>query len=236
MERYSIFTYSKIFSLNNFYGDVAIGESFNTPNVDVVPMMVEFDITKTNVPSGFSIDPSGFRHLTTHPTFKQILASGRDIVSMDFGPLDMRITNVSTGSGVSCTRCAIFRINKFDCDTTRIRDMKVWASDLSDFLTPETFEILFETRQAFPSGFAFDVNDLVNEDRHLPRSLPENQNLLRQDGGFVIAGSGDADVSEYMLFAVAASGVLPLGQYGGNLSGFNIRVTYNLDNLFNLVD
>lgn len=236
IERSSEFEHTTTFSLNNFYGVPVVGENFSTPNVDVVPMLFEFDITKTSVPSGFSIDPSGFRHLTTHPVFKQVLASGRDVVKLDFGPLDMSVTNVSTGSGVSCTRCAIFRIRKFDCETTRVQDMKVWASDLSDFLTPENFEILFKTQRSFPSGFQFDVSNLINKSVHLPRSVPDLQNLRRQDGGTVIAGSGDLDVSEYMLFAVAASGTLPLGEYIGDPNGFVIRVTYDIDNIFPLLD
>lgn len=225
VRRFSEYEKTTVFSINNFYGEAVVAESFNTPNVDVVPILAEFRLDRP--------DPSGSRHLTTDPGFKKILASGRDVVPSGLGPLDFAVTNISEGSGISCTRCAIFRINQFDCDTTRVTDMKVWAADLSDFLVPESFEIIFDTRRtdAYPSGFEFDVSTLLNQSLHLPRSLPDLQNLKRQDGGFTIHGSGDADVSEYMLFAVAASGTLPLGEYVGDPDGFQIRVTYDIDNI-----
>jgi hypothetical protein len=233
VERHSEYATTNVFSLNNPAGDLVVGEIFNTPTVSVVPMLSEFSLT-------LNVDPSGERHLTTNQAFVQTMASGKNEVSMNFGPLDFEIVNISTGSGISCTRCFVFRVNEFDCPTTsRVHNMKVWASDTSDFLTPQNFRIIFDTRQTsqgYPSGFEFDVSTMKDESLHLPLTLPEQQNLRRQDGAFTIHGSGDADVSEYILMAVAASGTLPLGEYVGDPDGFVVRVTYNVDNLFDLKD
>lgn len=230
IERSSEYEYTTVFSLNNAYGEAVVGEHFETPFVAVVPRLVEFSLDGP--------DPSGFRHLTTHPAFRKIVGSGANRVSLDVGPLDFGVTNISQGSGISCTRCFIFRINEFDCQTTRVHNMKVWAPDTSDFLTPEDFRIIWDTRRgnAFPSGFQFNVSTLLDKRLHLSTSLPEVQNLRRQDGGVTIHGSGDLDVSEYVLMAVAASGTLPLGEYVADPEGFVIRVTYNVDNVNRFFD
>ena len=236
IERRSLRTTTNTFALNSSAGDVIFSDSFKTPTVSVVPQLVEWHLDVAD-PSGFQTEPVGFRHVQTPPAFKQVLSSGINNIGTDFGPLDFSATNVSSGIGISCTRCMTFRADQFECPTTRISNMKVWASDLSDFLQPEAFEIIFDTRRTgnFPSGLQFSVNEIFNQSRHLPRSLPEFPNLKRQDGGVTIHGSGDADVSEYIMLAVAASGCMPLGEYIGN-PGFQLRVTYNVDNLFPLFD
>ena len=237
-ERRSGRAITKTFALNTAAGDVIVGVPFNTPTFSLEPQLSEWNIDiLTNLPSGVEAEPSGFRHLQTHPAFKQLLSSGVNNAGTNFGPLDFAATNVSSGIGISCTRCMTFRVDQFECPTTRVSNMKLWASDLSDFLSPEAFEIIFDTRRTgdWPSGIEFGVNEIFNGSRHLPRSLPTLQNLYRQDGGGTIHGSGDADVSEYILLAVAASGCLPLGEYIGN-PGFQLRVTYSVDNLFSLFD
>lgn len=238
IERRSERATTKIFALNAADGgDATLSVLFQTPTIDVTPQLVEWDIDILTLPSGVSAEPSGFRHLQTHPTFKQVLSSGVNNDGTNFGPFDFSATNVSSGIGMSCTRCMMFRADQFEFPTTRLSNMKVWASDLGDFLLPEAFEIIFDTRRTgdWPSGVQFAVGTIFDSSLHLPRSLPILQNLYRQDGGGTIHGSGDADVSEYMLLAVAASGCLPLGEYIGN-PGFQLRVTYNVDNLFSLFD
>ena len=229
IERAGEYETTTIFSLNNFFGEAVVAESFSTPFVNVTPIISEFGLVGPT-------DPSGSRHLTTHPAFIQTLASGRNQVSLNFGPLDFGITNISPGSGISCTRCFIFRAENFDCGTSRILNMKMWAPDTTDFLTPQNFRIVFETKRLYPSGQQLPVSHLIDKTKHLSLALPDSQNLFRQDGGLTIHGSGDADVSEYVLMAVAASGTLPLGEYVGDPAGFVIRITYNLDNIFPLQD
>lgn len=238
IERRSERATSKIFALNTPVGDTTLGVSFTLPTIGVEPQLVEWNIDiLTNLPSGVAAEPSGFRHLQTHPAFKQVLSSGSNNIGTNFGPLDFATTNVSSGVGISCTRCMIFRADQFECPTTRLTNMRAWAPDLSDFLLPEAFEIIFDTRRTgnFPTGVQFAVGTIFDTSLHLPRSLPTSQNLRRQDGKGTIHGSGDLDVSEYMLFAVAASGCLPLGEYIGN-PGFQLRVTFNVDNIFPLFD
>jgi hypothetical protein len=68
----------------------------------------------------------------------------------------------------------------------------------------------------------------------MPPSVPVQQNLFRINGARTILGSGDNSVSEWIYIALGASGVMPLGEYGDvtdGPNGFNIRVTYDIDNL-----
>lgn len=226
--RYSQWQETFPFALNNdFYSFPVETQNFETGFSEAVSILAEF--------ATLGSDPSGFRHSSIHPSFVKILASGNGPASLDFNALDLQATDISTGSGVSKTKCFIFRVHKFTSPgVLRIHNMKVWASDMSDFLTPETNRLLFSISSPWVSGFAFTGNDFSNTSYWMPTSLPENQNLFRTDGKTTIHGSGDADVSQYVYVALAASGTTPLGEYGSasdGADGFNIRITYNIDNL-----
>lgn len=233
VDRVGNWAYSKIVPLNNVAGTPAtVSPVFLTPETTVKPMIMEFN------PEG--ANPSGSRHIhsvSPHSSFIAVRASGKGAASLDFGDFDMRSINVSPGSGISCTRVFLFRAEDFDCDTTRLYNLRVWASNTDDFLVPDSFRIVFEARSTWASGLEFPVSYLTNENKFLPTSLPDNFNLSRQDGGYTIHGSGDDDVSEWIYCAVAASGTLPLGQYGATqASGFLLRVSYEMDNIFILKD
>ena len=224
-------SYSLPFALNNsYYGDFVQSVQFNTIPINVDPIISQFDIDGT--------DPSGSRHLTNHASFIKLLASGQGLAQLTFDPMDLNATNISTGSGISNTKCFIFRIRKFDTPNTIVRNMTVWASDLSDFLTPETNKLVWETHSTWQLGLALPISYMGDPTKWMPITLPANQNLLRQDDKVTIHGSGDADVSQYVYVALAASGTMPLGEYGSTNepSGFKIRVTYSYDNIFSLLD
>ena len=217
-----------IISLNNYYGGNVVSIPFNTEKVNVTPVLSEFAVS--------GVDPSGSRHLTTHPSFVKVLNSGVGPVSasLSFDYMNLGSTDVSPGSGISCTKVFNFRIAGFDCNTSRVFGMKVWASDLSDFLCPEASRIIFATSGTWLQDFNFNVNTLLNTSYHMSDSLPSSQNLYRIDGASTIYLTNDDHVSEWIYAALAASGTSPLGEYGGSLSvpsGMTFRVTYNLDNI-----
>ena len=227
------------FSINNTGLAISRAESvtFPLPFTETVPVLAEFQTA--------GINPSGWRHRVEHPSFIRILASGAGVASLDFESFDMQGTDISKGSGVSQTKTMLFRISKVTSPgTTRVHNMKIWASDTTDFLEPQTHKVLFTTSTPWTSGFKFVAGDLGNQDYWMPTSLPENQNLFRTGrekpadvlgAGFkTIVGSGDADVSQWIYIALGASGTMPLGEYGDTKDGpdgFKIRVTYNVDNL-----
>lgn len=223
--RKGTWSYSMPFGLNVGYAsDYVYSKLFETENIGIVPVLSEFSRTGD--------DPSGFRHLTTHASFIETIASGEGIANSSMGHLDFAACDISPGSGVSQTRVFLFRIAELELTTTRVHGMKVWASNTDDFLTPQNAKILWETHQTWQGDYSIPASYMGDQTKWMPTSLPENQNLYRQDGKFTIHASGDADVSEWIYVAVAASGTMPLGQYGLTASsGFLIRVSYNADNI-----
>lgn len=228
------------FSLNNsFLGLASVSPEFTLPFTESVAVLSEWRTQGT--------DPSGSRHLTSHASFQRVLASGAGaaVASINFEAMDLQATDISQGSGVSKTNTMLFRIDRFTSPgITRVHNMKLWASDTSDFLEPQTHRILYKVSTPWTSGFTFVSNDLGNKDYWLPTSLPEKQNLFRTGrvgdlnvlgAGFrTIVGSGDSDISQWIYLALGASGTMPLGEYGNikdGPGGFNIRVTYNVDNI-----
>lgn len=228
--RYSSWNVSLPFALNSdYYSIPAESHFFTTPVTEAVPILSQFNTD--------GADPSGSRHLKTHPSFIRILASGRGYASVNFEKLDFNAADISPGSGVSKTKVFLFRICRITSPgISRVHHMKVWASDLSDFLVPYASRILYKTSTPWLSGFRFLIEDMPNKDYWMENSLPEQQNLFKTGGATAILGSGDADVSQWVYCALAASGIAPLGEYGGRLvdghpSGFQIRVTYNISNV-----
>ncbi len=234
------------FAINNlgFGTGPTESASFSLPATETIAVLSEW---KT-----LGVDPSGWRHRTEHPSFQRILASGAgsQVASLNFESFDVQSTDISRGSGVSQTKVMLFRIDKFTSpNKSRVHNMKIWASDTSDFLEPQTHRVLYKTSTPWTSGFAFTSEDLGDETLHMDSSLPDRQNLFRTgrvgdknvlgEAFRTITGSGDADVSQWIYIAFAASGTMPLGEYGDikdGPEGFNLRVTYNVDNLIRFFD
>lgn len=227
------------FALNNTGLDTneVVTGAFTLPFTETVPVISEFN----NIAS----DPSGSRHNVSSPSFVKLLASGGGVASLSFKSFDLQATDISTGSGVSQTKVLLFRIAKFSSPgITRIHKMRIWASDTTDFLEPQTHKVLYKTSTPWTSGFTFEPFDLGNQDFWMDTSIPDNQNLFRTGridpkdnfgAGFTnIVGSGDSDVSQWVYIALGASGTMPLGEYGDTKDGpegFKVRVTYDVDNL-----
>lgn len=230
MRRYSGWTVSQPFSLNAVESNWVESVGFSTTKLQVVPVVAEF------TPSGE--DPTGLRHVNSGSgvaqAFVQIVGSGSGIQSLSFPSFDLNSANIGSGSGITCTHCVVFRIADFECSTTRVSNVKVWHSDFSDFLCPETSTVLFRAFDTWVSGFQFFAREINTESFRLPRSLPNLPNVLRQDGKTTFYQTDDDHVSQFLYFALAASGTTPLGEYGGTQdgnTGFGIRFTYDIDNL-----
>jgi len=225
MERVGLWRESLPFSLGLKYGGPVVSRSFKFPRIKIYPELNAWDLTGE--------EPSGYRHRQDHASFMGVVGSGMGALSNNImTPFDFNDVDVSTGSGVSDTRCMTFRIAKQDCWQTRVTHMKVWVSDDSDFLVKD-YKIGYQHSSEWKPNLEFSWEDCFNN--ALGNTIPTFQNLKRQDGKLVIHASGDRDVSEYMYFAVAASGTCLPGEFGGTYSrGFRIRVSYSLDNIYPL--
>ncbi|RKY43074.1 MAG: hypothetical protein DRP85_00835 [Candidatus Makaraimicrobium thalassicum] len=227
-KRIGLWQYTLPFSLNVIDGIAFETSTFELPWVGVYPELIWWDLSKSN--------PSGYRHLRTHEAFLGVVGSGMGQLKTGLVIFDFNDVDIGSGSGVSDTRCLTFRLADRECDTTRVTHMRVWVSDDSDFLIKD-YKILYEHSPVWQPNKKFQFADIFDPSKVLPNYLPEKQNLFRCDGGLTIHGSGDADSSEYMYFALAASGTVPVGEYGRTpTSGLRIRVTYSMDNINSLFD
>jgi hypothetical protein len=231
-KRVGQWAYSVPFPLNiNHQGaSIEVPMSITLPTTTVDPVITQWDTTQ--------VSPSGSRHLKTAAAYLKILGSGYGNASLSFPYLDLGPTNISTGSGISKTKCFTFRLRNLSSSTTRIHKMRMWCSDISDFLEPQNAKLVFDTSNIWVRNKVLPLTYLLNHNKWMPTSLPEPQNLFRQDGGYTIHGSGDTDVSQYVYVALAASGTLPLGEYGSDViaSGFRVRVSFNIDNMASMWD
>ena len=222
--RYSMWRESMPFALRHEHGPAFETCVFNIPRVYIIPELYNWDLTKS--------DPSGSRNLQSHEAFIGVVGSGMGALADDIIPFDFNDTNVSTGSGVSDTRCMTFRVAYQECWQTRVTHMKVWVSNDDDFLIKD-YKIGYIASSDWQPDLQLSWEDCYAN--ALERSVPTYQNLFRQDGALAISASGDADVSQYCYMACAASGTVLPSEYGGIYSrGFRIRVSYSLDNIYPL--
>jgi hypothetical protein len=214
------------FALRHEDGPAFETRSFALPRVYITPELYAWNL-------GLS-DPVGYRDVQTHESFLGVFGSGMGSLADNVVPFDFNDVDVSTGSGVSDVRCATMRVAQQDCWQTRITHMRVWVSDDSDFLVKD-YKIGYIHSQTWQPNLSFSWEDCF--DNQLSKTLPDLQNLYRQDGALTIHASGDADVSEYLYMAVAASGTVIPAEYGGTYTrGFRVRITYSLDNIYSLFD
>jgi hypothetical protein len=225
--RYGLWRETMAFALRHEHGPAFETQVFPMPRVYVTPELYEWYLDKP--------EPFGVRHIPSGETFKCIFGSGMGALSDEIKiPFDFNDIDVSTGSGVSDTRCCTFRIAAQECWQTRVTHMKVWVSNDSDFLIKDYKVGYFHSQNWLPDQ-TFSWEDCFAN--ALETSIPEFQNLYRQDGGLTIHGSGDEDVSEYIYCAVACSGTVLPGVYGGKYTrGFRIRISYSMDNIFSIFD
>lgn len=225
MSRYGLWRESLPFALKHINGPEFVSRLFNLPYVRIVPELYIWNLEKS--------DPTGYRHLQTHEAFMGVCGSGmgplNDAITT---PFDFNDVNVSTGSGVSDTRCMTLRVASKDCWQTRITHMKVWVSNDDDFLVKD-YKVGYHHSQNWLPNYTFSHQDCF--DKALSTSLPEYQNLYRQNGKLAISASGDADVSEFMYMSIFCSGTCLPGEYGGKYTrNFRIRISYSLDNIYTL--
>ena len=228
--RYSDWVESETFSLNAAESAWIESAPFNTETLSITPVINEFECS--------GVDPSGSRHLTSHASYLRCVASGSAAASLTYPALNFNSMNIGTSSGITPTRCLVFRIDNFELNTTRIHDIKVWCSDLSDILLKQYTKVVWETAEQWVQNKSLPVEYLLDSTKWMPDTLPSSQNLFRQNGPRTIFNTNDDHVSEYMYVAVVGSGTTPLGEYGSTtqLGGFKVRVTFDYDNITELRD
>jgi hypothetical protein len=174
--------------------------------------------------------PIGSRHV----------ASGTDsyIKTLDTsasGALDFGRVIVSPASGgLSKTFAITFRKRQVgnDGDINSIENMKFWMPNHEAVETSlDKISFLYDRSGVWLQN---KVLHYQNADT-IPSSLPDTQNLFRQDGSGVITSGSlsqttflDLDVTEFVYIATQPSSDFPLGAFGfDSSSGLLFRVTYD---------
>jgi len=180
-------------------------------------------------PSG--INPSGFRTLTTHPSFVKVLGTAPGQF-MDFGS-----KNLKNGKQHSKTTAVVAFATAFNDATEAIFNMRFWIADFSSF-DQGTFFF-----NGLPSG-RWIQNIALNDasGKFVPTTLPSGQNWWRDAGGPFdrddvafqeITGSGvdasgvNSQITFPFYLAVTVDTDVPPKVYGGNGGGFIFRMTFD---------
>lgn len=165
-------------------------------------------------PSG--VNPSGSRHLITHPTYVKQLGTAA-AQALDFGQVNNTIAKAH-----SITSAVTAHIDAFNGANEAIFNMRFWIPDFSDY-TSGTFFF-----NGFPSGqWLRDIALTDASGRFIPTALPSGQNWFRQDDGLEITGSGDAQVTQFMYLSISVDTDVPPNVYGGDGGGHRYRMTYD---------
>jgi len=180
-------------------------------------------------PSG--INPSGFRHLTTHPSFIKVLSTAQGQF-LDFGT-----KNIKDGKQTSDTKTVVGFFTQFNSATEALFNLRFWISNFDDWQAGTFFF------NGFPSGRwiqGIKLNDASGY--YVPTVLPSGQNWWRDAGGPFnrndiafqeltasgIEGSGiPSQVTFPFYLSVTVDTDVPVGVYGGNNGIWIYRCTFD---------
>jgi len=162
-------------------------------------------------------DPSGSRHLYNHASFSGIVASG----TTSSGTLNLGSVAIADGDSTSATKCfTVHFIDFLDGDETI--DSCTWYVNNSDISTTSS-SIIFETRDAWETDFAL----LYDQELTAPTTSGSAETALRTAGLNTFYADSDAHASQYHYVAIRVNGDTPVGQYGGALSGLDLKFSYS---------
>ncbi len=169
-------------------------------------------------------DPSGVRQYVTgdpavHEAFSKSLGTAVD-EQLDFG-----INNISNSGINSATKVVLAHMDASGDLTTQLFNMKFWLPSITTFAGTTRFN-LFKSSYLLSSGWKPDYELKNNSLETVATSLPSSGNVLREDGGATITGSGDSEVTEWIYLSVFTDTDEPVGLKGGpGLNTFRFRLT-----------
>jgi len=177
------------------------------------------------------INPSGFRTLTTHPSFVKVLGTAASQY-LNFGS-----KNISDGKQHSKTCAVVAFATAFNDANEAVFNLRLWVADFSDF-DQGTFSF-----NGFPSGKWIQNLQLNDASGYfVPTALPSGQNWWRDGGGPFnrddlafqeFTGSGidpsgmSSQVTMPFYLSVTVDTDVPPKVYGGDAGGFTYRLTFD---------
>ena len=173
-------------------------------------------------------DPSGSRHLGAAAfAFQKVVGSGICVSGLVFPTVTIDLSDGYKDAHVSVPIALIFRLNSV-ADGSGISDFYFYLSKNSalnnDGNEPKPYvqmvtSGIWQPNGVLPSGVGTKMT--LN-------NMTASPNVFRQDGKLFIDGTGDSDVSEYILMNIVCPDRQSLGTFGicgsGNLE-FTLKYT-----------
>ncbi len=165
------------------------------------------------------VDPSGSRHVNTHPTFSGIVASG----TTSSGTLNLGSIEMTDGDDISATKCFTVSFVDFADGNETVDSCTVYVND-SD-ISSTSSQIVYEVRDDWTQNF-----DLL-QDEEVPLTVQSGQaeSILRTGGLNTYFQDADGHCSQYWYVAIQVSGDTPVGAYGGSLGGLELKFSYSVN-------
>lgn len=189
-------------------------------------MTITAPIIKFHQFAASGVNPSGQRHLTSHPSFVKVLGIGAGQY-MDFGT-----KNINSGKQTSLTTSVTAFVENFNSANEAVFNLRFHITNFSAW-TAGSYNF-----NGFTSGVWFQ--NLVLNDASgyfVPTEVPSGQNWWRDAGGVFdrddvafqeITGSGsDSQVTMPFYLSITADTDVPPKAYGGDAGGFVYRLTYD---------
>jgi len=163
-------------------------------------------------------DPSGSAHLISHGSFSGIVASG----STASGLLDFGNTFLTDGVDVSSTKCITVQFQDFADAAETVQNVKFWV-DQAD--VPSGSYVMYEDYSVWQS------NKYFRADSDAAPSTSGSMKPVHRRGssGETFYAVSDAHTSDFMYFALRASGTADVGVYGGAAGGLQLRFSYDVN-------
>ena len=162
-------------------------------------------------------DPAGSRHLYNHASYSGIVASG----TTSSGTLSLGSVAIIDGDDISDTKC--FTVHFIDfADSNETIDACTFYVNDTDISTTSS-KIVFETRDTWTTDFAL----LYDLELDAPTVSGSAETVLRASGLNTFFADSDAHASQFHYVAMQTLGDTPVGQYGGSLSGLDLKFSYD---------
>ena len=162
------------------------------------------------------VDPSGSRHLNSHPTFSGIVASG----TTSSGTLNLGPVAITDGDDISATKCFTVSFIDFADSNETVDSCTVYVNN-SD-ISSTSSQIVYEVREEWEQDFS------LLQDEEFPLTIQSGQaeTVLRTGGKNTFFQDADGHCSQYWYVAMQVSGDTPVGAYGGSAGGLELKFSY----------
>ena len=167
---------------------------------------------------GSGDDPTGSVHLASHPSYSQIVASG----TTSSGLLNFGQTFITDGVDVSASKCVTVEFVDFADANETVENVKMWV-DQSD--VPSGSYVMME------ESAVWQQNKYFRADADAAPSASGAKVSMHRRGteSKTFFAESDAHTSNFMYFALRASGTASVGVYGGTLGGLSLELSYDVN-------